>query len=122
MVGLPRPTVIRPAHPYTVALLAATPVPTACCDMDRALRVILFGSHAYGEPREGSDFDLLVVVPDPPPQRLWGEIAADLRSSSGFPVQLVFMSPEEFDETRDAVGALAYPDHHWGRPLYEADS
>jgi uncharacterized protein len=33
--------------------------------------VWLFGSHAWGEPREGSDLDLLVVVPqsDEPPVR-----------------------------------------------------
>jgi Predicted nucleotidyltransferases len=28
-------------------------------------RVILFGSYAYGEPHEGSDLDLLVVMSSP---------------------------------------------------------
>jgi len=27
-------------------------------------QIILFGSYAYGEPTEGSDIDLLVIVPD----------------------------------------------------------
>ena len=42
-------------------------------------RVILFGSYAYGEPHEGSDLDLLVVVSDPP-QKRWEswKIAAEL--------------------------------------------
>ena len=31
-------------------------------------KVILFGSYAYGEPHEGSDLDLLVVTPKPPPR------------------------------------------------------
>ena len=30
----------------------------------RPLRVLLFGSQAWGEPDDDSDFDLLVVVPD----------------------------------------------------------
>jgi hypothetical protein len=37
-------------------------------------------------------------------------------------VQLIFMSPEEFEETKDVVGGIAYPAAHWGKSLYEADS
>ena len=31
------------------------------------------------------------------------------------------MSPEEFEETKDVVGGIAYPAAHWGKPLYEAN-
>ena len=27
---------------------------------------------------------------------------------------------DEFEETKDVVGGLAYPAHHWGMVLYEA--
>ena len=27
-------------------------------------KIILFGSHAYGQPHEGSDVDILVIMPD----------------------------------------------------------
>jgi predicted nucleotidyltransferase len=85
-------------------------------------KVILFGSYAYGEPHEGSDLDLLVIVPNPPQKREAWRITAELRKQCPTPLQIVFMSPEEFEETKDVVGGLAYPAYHWGRILHEADS
>ena len=85
-------------------------------------KVLLFGSHAYGHPHEGSDVDVLVVVPHPPPRRERWKIASELRPHSTKPLQLVFMSPEEFEETKDIVGGIAYPAAHWGKPLYEANA
>lgn len=41
-------------------------------------KVILFGSCAYGEPHEGSDLHLLVVVPNPPQRREAWRITAEL--------------------------------------------
>lgn len=38
-----------------------------------------------------------------------------------FPAQVGFISPEEFEETKDVVGGLAYPAHQWGRGLHEAN-
>jgi uncharacterized protein len=35
------------------------------------------------------------------------------------PLQIVFMDPDEFEETWDVVGGLAYPAWHKGRLLYE---
>ena len=85
-------------------------------------KVVLFGSYAYGQPHEGSDVDLLVVVAQPPPRRERWKIASEFRPYSATPLQLIFMSPEEFEETKDVVGGIAYPASHWGTPLYEADS
>lgn len=81
-------------------------------------RVVLFGSHARGDIHEASDIDLLLVVPDLPAHvnawRLAREIAPEL------PLQLVLVSSEEWEETRDVVGGIAYPAHHEGRVLYAA--
>jgi len=33
----------------------------------RPLKIILFGSYAYGHPHEGSDVDLLIIKEDVPP-------------------------------------------------------
>jgi predicted nucleotidyltransferase len=85
-------------------------------------KILLFGSHAYGQPHEGSDVDLLVVVPHPPPRRERWKITSEFRPHSARPLQLVFMSPEEFEETKDVVGGVAYPASHGGKSLYEAHS
>lgn len=87
----------------------------------RPQKVILFGSYAYGEPHEGSDIDLLIVVPNPPSRREGWRVASELGQHSPLPLQIIFMSPEEFEETKDVVGGLAYPAHHWGKVLYEAN-
>jgi len=88
----------------------------------RPTKVILFGSYAYGQPHEGSDLDLLVITANPPPQGEQWKVAREFSRLSPVPVQLVFMSPETFEETRDVVGGLAYPAHHWGKVLYEANT
>ncbi len=55
-------------------------------------RVILFGSHAAGNPHRDSDVDLLVVMPHTGPA---AEQAARIRNriSAGFPLDLVVRSP-----------------------------
>jgi len=85
-------------------------------------KVILFGSYAYGTPTEDSDVDFLVVASDPPSRsEVWG-VVNELRRPGNLTPQIFFMNPEEFDETKDVVGGLAYPAHHWGRVLYEENS
>lgn len=82
-------------------------------------KVILFGSYAYGEPHEGSDVDLLVVMPNPPRRKEAWKLVKDLEKDFPVPLQIIFMSPEEFEETKDVVGGIAYPAHQWGIVLYE---
>lgn len=82
-------------------------------------KVIFFGSYAYGEPHEDSDLDLLVVMPSPPSRLESWKVTAELRGQSPVPLQIVFMSTEEFEETKDVVGGLAYPAHQWGKVLHE---
>jgi hypothetical protein len=38
------------------------------------------------------------------------------------PLQIVFMSPEEFEETKEVVGGLAYPAYQRGKILHEEDA
>ncbi len=82
-------------------------------------KVILFGSYAYGEPTRDSDIDFLVVAE--------GRLSAgeaygmrrDFYKDYSVSVQLVCMSREEFEETRDIVGGIAYPAAKYGETLYE---
>ncbi len=57
-------------------------------------KIILFGSHASGEPDEDSDVDLLVVMPDggDPIER-----AVEIRCAVPrcFPLDLIVRSPED---------------------------
>jgi uncharacterized protein len=52
--------------PYPVSRVASLlePYLQAIVERVRPLRIVLFGSYAYGSPTEHSDFDLLVIRPD----------------------------------------------------------
>ena len=89
------------------------------CDGTRITRVLLYGSRARGTATKGSDFDLLVVEKDPVAKR---EEIARLRQAIGDQHHLVdiwVMGEEEFEETKDVIGGLAYPAHKYGLVLYE---
>src|SRR3954470_16429613 len=58
----------------------------------RPLKVILFGSHAYGTPHEDSDVDLLVIMP----ARNMIDQSVRIRRATGhrFPLDLIVRTPE----------------------------
>lgn len=82
-------------------------------------KIILFGSHAYGQPTRDSDVDLLVVMrTDAPSHKRAAPIRRALRGM-GLPKDIVVRTPEEFERYRDVVGTIVYPAAHRGRVLYE---
>ena len=88
-------------------------------DGERIRRVILYGSRAQGTATKESDFDLLVVEKDPVAK--WMEMTR-LRqavSDQDHPADIWVMGEEEFEETKDVIGGLAYPAHKYGLVLYE---
>ncbi len=82
-------------------------------------KVILFGSHAYGQPTEASDIDLLVVVPnsDEPRHRraqkayacLWGLTA---------PTEVIVVTARELEEAKMVPTSLLYQALQRGKVLY----
>jgi predicted nucleotidyltransferase len=86
----------------------------------RPERIILFGSAATGEMTEDSDLDLLVVEPEPANTR---DRSVRIRRALGdvrYPVDVIVMSSERFEETKNLIGGIAYPARKYGRVLYEA--
>ena len=86
----------------------------------RPEKIILFGSAATGGMTPDSDLDLLIVEPAPANTR---ERSVSIRRALGdvqYPVDVVVMSSERFEETKGIIGGLAYPANKYGRILYEA--
>jgi len=82
-------------------------------------RVILFGSYAETRATADSDLDLLVVT-----ERLLDHEEQLARTQGLFrdmplPVQVITISRQEFEETRDVIGGIAYPALKYGRVIYE---
>jgi uncharacterized protein len=69
--------------------------------------IYLFGSQAYGTPYEGSDIDLLVVVPQTSQPRHQREaFAYDLLWGLTTPVDLIVLTQDEFDRTSQVKTSL----------------
>jgi len=82
-------------------------------------RIILFGSAVAGTMNRDSDIDLLILERTPVEisarrmavrKTLWG---------LGFPFDILIMSTERFEETKDVIGGIAYPANKYGRVIYE---
>ena len=83
-------------------------------------RVILFGSAATGEMTADRDLDLLVVESRVSNTRHESiRLRAPLEDVP-FPIDVIVMTRERFEETKDVIGAIAYPANKYGRVFYEA--
>jgi len=82
-------------------------------------RIILFGSASAGRMTRDSDIDLLVLereLPDARGERL--RIRQALKDL-GHPVDVIVMPTENFEESKDVIGGIAYPANKYGRVVYE---
>jgi predicted nucleotidyltransferase len=82
-------------------------------------RVILFGSYAEGQATADSDLDLPVVTERPVSRKERLARTQDLFRELSLPVQVITISRQEFEETRDVIGGIAYPASKYGRVIYE---
>jgi predicted nucleotidyltransferase len=85
----------------------------------RPNKIILFGSHAYGNPTEDSDVDLLVIMPfKGKGARKAAEIL--LATDPRFPIDLIVRTPEQI-KTRLKLGDFFIREiTQKGKVLYEA--
>ena len=82
-------------------------------------KIILFGSYARGQITNDSDVDLLVVMPVEGSKR---KAAAEMDlalADRDLPLDLIVVTPEEYDRYQDTVGSVIYPAAQEGRVMYE---
>jgi predicted nucleotidyltransferase len=82
-------------------------------------KIILFGSYAYGIPRQGSDIDLLVIMPFEGRHR---EQAVKIHTALGtlLPLDLMVRRPEEIAERIKIGDSFIREIVERGKVLYEA--
>ena len=82
-------------------------------------RIILFGSHARGDAREGSDLDLLVLFRevDDPRQRA-AELYVALIDCE-LPTDIVVSTTARFERYKHVVNTVHWPAAREGRVVYE---
>jgi len=80
--------------------------------------LILFGSHARGEAREDSDFDLLIIAPSNEPRWRRTVPVYRLLAGLGVPKDIIWWTPEEIAEWRDVKSHLIHRALQEGEVLY----
>jgi predicted nucleotidyltransferase len=83
------------------------------------LKIILFGSHAIGNPTDDSDLDFLIVMPDGTDRRQSAiEMHRHLRDLP-MPKDLIVTTPQEIARRGQMIGSILQPALAEGKVLYE---
>ena len=83
-------------------------------------KIILFGSAATGRMTRDSDIDLLIVEAGPIDRREeYVRIRRALRGM-GYPFDILFITTEWFEASKNVIGGIAYPAHKHGKVIYAA--
>jgi predicted nucleotidyltransferase len=83
------------------------------------LRIVLFGSHATGHGRPDSDLDLMIVMSVEGSTREKANEIDMLMSDRIVPMDLVVITPEQYERQRKVVGTIVYRAEREGQILYE---
>ena len=85
------------------------------------LKIVLFGSYAYGDPTDDSDVDLMVIMPKGPDgvRNRDKALAIDLAIPASFPLDLLVRDPEEIAWRLEEGDCFLDDVFSKGRVLYE---
>ncbi|MBI5789602.1 MAG: nucleotidyltransferase domain-containing protein [Candidatus Schekmanbacteria bacterium] len=86
----------------------------------KPLRIILFGSYAYGQPNQDSDLDLLVVVNTPERGIKRYSLVSKLLEPRKIPIDIIVKSPDELSEQLTGFNPFLKEILEKGRVLYES--
>ena len=89
------------------------------CASGAIRRVLLYGSRSKGTAQVDSDYDFLIVEQDPVSKRDEMRRLRQATRDLPYPVDVWVMGEEEFEETKQIIGGLAYPAHKYGVVIYE---
>jgi predicted nucleotidyltransferase len=83
-------------------------------------KIILFGSATAGQMTRDSDIDLLIVEPDPGDRRKKSVRIDATLNGLGHSFDIIVISSEWFEASKNVIGGIAYPANKYGRVIYEA--
>jgi len=83
-------------------------------------KILLFGSAAKGEITRDSDIDLLVVESEIEDRDEEYVRIRRALGNMGFPFDILFITTEWFEASKNVVGGIAYAANKHGRVIYDA--
>jgi len=86
-------------------------------------KIYLYGSHAYGQPHENSDIDLLIIV-DQPESSIYDINVEGYRALRGlfFPAEINVITKDDFEERSRWVSSIESVVSKKGQILYDANN
>ena len=82
-------------------------------------KIVLFGSYAYGKPREESDIDILVVMNSELPRYKRSVPIYKALADLLIPIDIVVYTPQEIEEWSDVPQAFITSILRKGKVIYE---
>jgi len=89
-------------------------------EVARPDRIILFGSAATSRMTRDSDIDLLILEAAPGDIREECHRVREALHGLNYPFDILIMSTERFEETKNVIGGIAFPANKYGQVIYEA--
>jgi predicted nucleotidyltransferase len=83
-------------------------------------RIIIFGSAAADRMTRDSDIDLLILKADPGNTRQESVRIREALRGLEYPIDVIVMATERFEESKDVIGGIAFPAHKYGKVIYKA--
>lgn len=106
--------------------VSKSPIPQMVSDMVERIvsefdpdRVLLFGPYARGTADEGSDVDLLVVMPVVGSRRSLATEIDRLLIDRRIPLDVIVVTPEEFERNQSQVATAVRSAVQGGQVVYE---
>jgi predicted nucleotidyltransferase len=83
------------------------------------MKIILFGSYAYGHPTKDSDLDLLIIKDGEASGIQRNRRVRNILKDFSIPIDVIVKSSQEFDMLNDVIGTVIYPANKYGKVVYE---
>ncbi len=83
------------------------------------MKIILFGSYAYGHPTKDSDLDLLIIKDGEASGIQRNRRVRNILKDFSIPIDVIVKSSQEFDILKDIIGTVIYPANKYGKVVYE---
>ena len=83
-------------------------------------RIILFGSAALDNMTIDSDIDVLLIESNTGDTRKKSVCIREALRGLGYPFDVLVMTNERFEESKNVIGGIAYPANKYGKVIYEA--
>jgi predicted nucleotidyltransferase len=91
---------------------------TRIVDAIHPIKIILFGSYAYGNPTTDSDVDLVVVTETPLPKRKTSVVIWNLLENRPLPKDIIVASRSEFEFYSQEAGSVLRTANEKGVVIY----